>query len=168
MRAVKHLNYRPNFSARSLRTKRTFLVALIACDLGHAQIARIVSGVEAFLRAHGYGLLIANWDRTQEWLQQHSLHLLQRGVEGVITIDVTRFKVFPLPLVWVDLPGSQFPEPITPLKRQRLAAMGEAAAQSLLRQIEQKTGDFTKVGIAPEPVSGRLPPDTAVTVRSFF
>jgi DNA-binding LacI/PurR family transcriptional regulator len=167
MRAVKHLNYCPNFSARSLRTKRTFLVALIASDLGRSQVAPIVSGVEAFLRAHGYGLLIANWERTPEWFGQYSMHLLERGVEGVITIGVSPGKVFALPLVWVDLPGWQFPEPITPLKRQRLAAMGGAAAQSLLRQIEQKTGDCTKVGIAPEPVSP-LPPETAVTVRPLF
>jgi len=85
----------------------------------------------------------------------------------MITIGVTPFKVFALPLVWVELPGWHFPEPITPLKRQRLAAMGGAAAQSLLRQIEQKTGDCTKVGIAPEPVSP-LPPETAVTVRPLF
>jgi len=64
---VKHLNSCPNFSARSLRTKGTFLVALIGSDLGRSQVARIVSGVEAFLRAHGYGLLIANWERTLEW-----------------------------------------------------------------------------------------------------
>jgi DNA-binding LacI/PurR family transcriptional regulator len=69
MREVKHLDYCPNFCARSLRTKRTFLVAPIASELGHSQIARIVSEVEALLRAHGYGLLIANWERTPEWLR---------------------------------------------------------------------------------------------------
>jgi hypothetical protein len=52
------------------------------------------------------------------------MHLLQRGVEGVITIDVTPFNGFPHPWVLVDLPGSQFPQPITPLKRQRLARHG--------------------------------------------
>jgi len=86
----------------------------------------------------------------------------------MITIGVTPFKVFALPLVWVELPGWHFPEPITPLKRQRLAAMGGAAAQSLLRQIERKSGGCTKVGIAPEPVSGMLPLETAVIVRPLF
>jgi len=35
LRAARQLtNYRPNFSARSLRTKRTYTVALIASDFG--------------------------------------------------------------------------------------------------------------------------------------
>ena len=34
--AVRQLNYRPNLAARSLRTRRSYMVALVASDLGDA------------------------------------------------------------------------------------------------------------------------------------
>jgi DNA-binding LacI/PurR family transcriptional regulator len=54
LRAATRLNYRPNYSARSLRTKRTYTVAVLALDLGGAPAARIIAGAEGFLRANGY------------------------------------------------------------------------------------------------------------------
>src|SRR4030095_13938938 len=37
LRAARQLDYPPNFSARSLRTKRTYTVALITSDFGNPQ-----------------------------------------------------------------------------------------------------------------------------------
>ena len=50
LRAARQLDYRPNFSARSLRTKRTHMVAMIASDFGNPQVGGIVAGVELSLR----------------------------------------------------------------------------------------------------------------------
>lgn len=169
-RAARQLNYRPNFSARSLRTKRTYTVAMIASDFGNPQVGRIVAGVELFLREKGYSLLIASCDNTPEWFENHSTQLLQRGVEGIITIDTRPPRPprsFALPVVFVDLPNSKFPEPITNLKRQRLAAMGEAAAHSMVGHIEEKSGHLTRISLVPEPLVGFLPPETVVTVHKL-
>ena len=141
LRAAKQLNYRPNLAARSLRTRRSYLVALVASDLGNARTARIVAGVEGFLRGKGYLLVTTTCDRTAPGdCQNGAPQLLQRGIEGLISIDATLRKSIELPLVFIDLPASDGTEPITQLKRQQLLAMGKAAAQSLLGQIEQKTG----------------------------
>src|ERR1700733_4330565 len=43
-RAAAELNYRPNLWARSLRTKRTRMVAAIAHDFGRGEGARVVAG----------------------------------------------------------------------------------------------------------------------------
>ena len=80
----------------------------------------------------------------------------QRGIEGLIRIDATR-KSMALPQVYIDLPASNLPEPITLLKQEQLVAMGEAAAQSLLAQIEQKTGHLTGVSLSPKPAVGLVP-----------
>jgi hypothetical protein len=167
LRAARQLDYRPNFSARSLRTKRTYTVAMIASDFGNPQVGRIVAGVELFLREKGYSLLIASCDKTPEWFENHSTQLLQRGVEGIITIDTTPPRSFALPVVFVDLPNSKFPEPITNLKRHRLAAMGEAAANSIVGHIEEKSGSLTRIALAPESLVGFLPPETVVTVHKL-
>jgi DNA-binding LacI/PurR family transcriptional regulator len=161
--AVKQLNYRPNLAARSLRTRRSYMVALVASDLGDARTARIVAGIEGFLQAKGYLLVTSSWDRNTQGVQ--ASQLLHRGIEGVISTDATLPKSVALPLVFIDLPATDLPEPITPLKRERLLAMGEAAAQSLLTQIEQKTGYLTRVSLAPEPTVGLVPAGVRIAVE---
>jgi DNA-binding LacI/PurR family transcriptional regulator len=161
--AVRQLNYRPNLAARSLRTRRSYMVALVASDLGTAQTARIFAGVEGFLRAKGYLVVASSWDRTAQGA--HASQLLQRGIEGIISVGATLPKSMTLPLVFIDLPASDLPEPITVLKRERLLAMAEAAAQSLLTQIEQKTGHFTRVSLAPEPTVGLVPAGVGIAVQ---
>ena len=161
--AVRQLNYRPNLAARSLRTRRSYMVALVASDLGNAQTARIVAGVEGFLHARGYLVVASSWDRTAQ--AAHASQLLQRGIEGIITVDATLPKSMTLPLVFIDLPTSDLPKPITVLKSEHLLAMGEAAAQSLLAQIEQKTGHFTRVSLSPEPTVGVFPQGMGIAVQ---
>jgi hypothetical protein len=167
LRAARQLDYRPNFSARSLRTKRTYTVAMIAPDFGNPQVGRIVAGVELFLREKSYSLLIRSCDNTPEGFESHSRQLLQRGVEGIITIDTTPPRSFALPVVSVDLPNFKFLEPITSLKRQQLAAMGEAAANSIVRHIEERSGSLTRIALAPESQVGFLPPEMLVTVHKL-
>ena len=65
-RATKQLKYRPNLAARSLRTRRSYLVALVASDLGNARTARIIAGVEGFLSKKGYLLVTTTCARTHE------------------------------------------------------------------------------------------------------
>jgi hypothetical protein len=45
--------------------------------------------------------------------------------------------------------------------------MGEAAAQTILGHIEEKTGYLTRIALAPEPLVGYVPPETAVTVHNL-
>jgi DNA-binding LacI/PurR family transcriptional regulator len=166
LRAAKQLNYRPNLAARSLRTRRSYLVALVASDLGNARTARITAGVEAFLREKGYLLVTTTCDRLAPGaVEDGAPQLIQRGIEGVISIDATLPRSLALPLVFIDLPATDGPEPITAVKRERLVAMGEAAAQSLLAQIEQKTGHLTRVSLAPEPNMELVPPGIRIAVR---
>ena len=164
LQAAKQLNYRPNLAARSLRTRRSYLAALVAPDLGHPRTACIIAGVEGFLREKGYLLVTTTWDRTAcATCEDVAPQLLQRGIEGLIRIDATR-KSMALPQVYIDLPASNLPEPITLLKQEQLVAMGEAAAQSLLAQIEQKTGHLTGVSLSLKPAVGLVPSGIGVAV----
>jgi len=58
----------------------------------------------------------------------------------VITVDATPPRSFALPWVLVDLPNSKISRPHHHLKRQRLTAMGEAAAQAMLDISSRKPG----------------------------
>ncbi|HMK22544.1 MAG TPA: LacI family DNA-binding transcriptional regulator [Terriglobales bacterium] len=76
--AAARLNYRPNYSARSLRTKRSYTVAVLASDLGDGAVACIIAGAEDRLRSRGYGLLIAACDRRPEGFARDFSNLATR------------------------------------------------------------------------------------------
>ena len=49
-RAAAELNYRPNLWARSLRTKRTRMVAAVTADFGRRRVAEVVAGARKFFK----------------------------------------------------------------------------------------------------------------------
>ena len=50
LRAAAELNYRPNLWARSLRTKRTRMVAVVSRDFGHPAVAKVLAAAHATLQ----------------------------------------------------------------------------------------------------------------------
>src|SRR5579872_4900644 len=57
-RAAAELNYRPNLWARSLRTRRTRMVAVVAPDFGRGAVAKIIAGAQSRLHKKGYMLAL--------------------------------------------------------------------------------------------------------------
>src|SRR5216684_1118312 len=99
--AARDLNYRPNFLARSLRNKRTYTVGLIIEEIGDAYGSVVISGVEAYLRQHNYFFLTVIHRHDASMLREYSQLLLERGVEGFITVDTSLQEALPLPTVSV-------------------------------------------------------------------
>jgi DNA-binding LacI/PurR family transcriptional regulator len=137
-RAVAELNYRPNLWARSLRTKHTRMVAAIASDLGFAPAARVLAGVHRLLHRRGYLLVLGSFD-CASGSRNISAQLQQRGIEGVVAIDVTLPPEVELPIASVDLDYMTLLEPLADNLRTWLSELGESAAETVLRQIEQQT-----------------------------
>jgi LacI family transcriptional regulator len=99
--AAKKLNYRPNFFARTLRNKRTYTIGVIAEEIGDSYGSMVISGIEACLRKMDYFFLTVAARHDQNLLSQYSELLLQRGVEGFITVDTAVLEAPPLPMVAV-------------------------------------------------------------------
>jgi DNA-binding LacI/PurR family transcriptional regulator len=99
--AAKELNYRPNFFARTLRNKRTYTIGVIAEEIGDSYGSMVISGIEAYLRTMDYFFLTVAARHDQSLLSQYSELLLQRGVEGFITVDTTVLEAPSLPMVAV-------------------------------------------------------------------
>jgi DNA-binding LacI/PurR family transcriptional regulator len=99
--AAAELKYRPNFLARSLRKKRTYTVGLIIEEIGDVYGSIVISGVEAYLREHNYFFLTVIHRHDAALLREHSHLLLERGVEGFITVDTSLEEPLPLPTVSV-------------------------------------------------------------------
>jgi LacI family transcriptional regulator len=98
--AAEELKYRPNFFARTLRKRRTYTIGVIAREIGDPSVAMIISGIAAALSARNYFFLtVVHHD--PQIVQQYSEILLDRGVEGIITVDVTLPSALSLPTVAV-------------------------------------------------------------------
>jgi LacI family transcriptional regulator len=84
LRHAERLNYRPNWVARSLVTRRTFIVGLVVPDLMHSFFAEIASGVTKELAPLGYQIILANSDENLATERREIELLLARTVDGLV------------------------------------------------------------------------------------
>jgi DNA-binding LacI/PurR family transcriptional regulator len=99
--AARELNYRPNFFAQSLRKKRTYTIGVIMEEIGDAYGSMIISGIEQYLRSKNFFFLTVVHRHDPDLLDRYAQILLERGVEGFVTIDMQLREAPPLPTVAV-------------------------------------------------------------------
>ena len=85
--SARALEYRPNFFARTLRNKRTFTVGVIAHEIGDAYSSLVIAGIEKLVRERNYSFLTGIHRHKPELFEQYCNEFLQRGAEGIITVD---------------------------------------------------------------------------------
>jgi LacI family transcriptional regulator len=81
---IKELNYQPNWVARSLAGRRTFMIGLIVPDLMHSFFAEIAKGVSATIRPLGYDVVICNSEEDSALESSEVDRLLARQVDGLL------------------------------------------------------------------------------------
>src|SRR5271169_2263153 len=108
---IKELNYQPNWVARSLAARRTFMIGLIVPDLMHSFFAEIAKGVSGAIRPLGYDVVICNSEEDCAFESSEVDRLLARQVDGLIlasaqppsSLDVfERIEARGVPYVLVD------------------------------------------------------------------
>ena len=132
--AAAELNYRPNFWARSLRTKRTRMVAAITPDFGYPAAARVIAAAQERLQRQGYLLVLGRLD-SSDTTHIH-VQLQQRGIEGVIAVEAALPQPLDLPIASVDLTGLTASDFAEESVQSWLSELGISAADSVMRQIE--------------------------------
>lgn len=147
--AALELNYQPNFFARSLRKKRSYTIGVLAREISDAQGASVIAGIESVLRERDYIFIMGIHSDDPSLLERYSKSLLQRGVEGFITMDLSLNHGLTLPTVEIETRNEALyskQSAISPLiidattPQARLQSLGETAAKALLTQIELKQG----------------------------
>ncbi len=99
--AARKFNYRPSFFARSLRKGQTFSVGVLVPELSDGYASQVLEGVEEVLLEEGYFYLTASHRRRPDLLEQYPRLLMDRSVEGFITIDTALEHEFQVPVVAV-------------------------------------------------------------------
>lgn len=82
--AARALNYRPNVSARNLRTQRSMAVLMVVRDVGNPFYLDILKGVEATAREAGYSVLMGNTENDPERENEYFDMLRDGHADGMI------------------------------------------------------------------------------------
>jgi LacI family transcriptional regulator len=101
--AARQLDYRPNFFARSLRKRRTMTIGVIAHAIGDSYGSSVIAGIESGVRQKSYFFLTGIHRHDRELFERYTRLLLQRGAEGIITVDYNLAYSIPVPVV--AIPG---------------------------------------------------------------
>jgi len=81
---IKEMNYQPNWVARSLAARRTFMIGLIVPDLMHSFFAEIAKGVSETIRPLGYDVVICNSEEDSSLESSEVERLMARQVDGLM------------------------------------------------------------------------------------
>lgn len=107
--AAGRLNYRPSFTARSLRAQRSFTVGVVVPEISEGYAALVLSGIEDHLLQEGYFYFVVSHRHRSDLIEEYPRLLQQRAVEGLIAVDTACPEHVTIPLVAVsghrDLPG---------------------------------------------------------------
>jgi LacI family transcriptional regulator len=94
LQRARELNYRPNTTARSLRTGQTFMMGLIVPNMGDAYLCDISEGISQAIRSVGYGLVVCPSQEDPELEQQQIELMLSRQVDALLIVSMEESAPF--------------------------------------------------------------------------
>lgn len=84
--AIAKLNYQPNMMAQSLRTQRTYMIAMMIADISNAFYHSLVRSAQNIARQNHYDVLISDTDQLYENEKLFCDAVIRRAVDGVIIV----------------------------------------------------------------------------------
>lgn len=115
-RSIRDLGYRPDGLARSLRTQRTHLVALLIPDITNPFYPVLARGLESGMNGSGYRVVICNTDSDLERDLEFVTEVCDRRVDGIVldsfamSVEQLRERTGPaLPVVWIGADVADHP-----------------------------------------------------------
>jgi LacI family transcriptional regulator, galactose operon repressor len=99
--AARELDHKPSDLAGAFSVKRSSTIGVIAAEVGDPYGQLIIGGIERHLCAKGFFYLTALHHHEKELAESYSRLLLERGVEGFITVDTPIVREPALPTVAV-------------------------------------------------------------------
>jgi len=89
--AVKKLGYFQNFTARSLKTNSTNMIALVTADISNPYMITVAKAIENLIQEQNYNLLVCSTEGDPEREFAHLNMQMSRNVDGIV-INATGFN----------------------------------------------------------------------------
>jgi LacI family transcriptional regulator len=164
LKRAKELDYRPNWVARSLVTRRTYTIGLLLPDFTHPFFADIAKTIAETVRPRGYHVIISYFEEDPVLERAEADSLLARRVDGLILASSQtpdRLELFEqlrtrkVPLVLIDRPIEGVRASFVGVDNE---AVGRLATTHLIergcRRIAHLRGP--KIGLADKRLNGYL------------
>ena len=100
--AAQKLNYRPNFLARSLRTRQTFTIGVIVPEFSEGYFTMVMNGVEEHLLQAGYLHFVVSHQGRGDLLEGYPRILTERAVDGFILVNTMLQESVNVPVVSIS------------------------------------------------------------------
>jgi len=145
LEVVRELNYRPNAIARSMVRRSTRTIGLVITSVSNALFSPVTIGVEEILRGHGYQLVLANVETSDDEMAAVEA-LRAQQVDGFIFMSntINTFKAHMLQLKQEQIPFVTINRNLDDAEFHRVhfddVGAGRIATQHLLSQGHTRFG----------------------------
>ena len=103
--AAKKMGYRPNYFARMLNNKRSFMVGIMSPDLAEGYDSEILNGIELALNEKDYLYFVSSHHWNSDRIKKRLDEFTARGAEGFILINTPAERTNHLPIVTIGPSG---------------------------------------------------------------
>lgn len=100
--AAKKFNYKPNFLARSLRTRQTFTVGVIVPEFSEGYFTMVMNGIEEHLLEAGYLHFVVSHQGRPDLIDGYPRLLTERAVDGFILVNTLLREPVDVPVVSIS------------------------------------------------------------------
>ncbi|MGH9432783.1 MAG: LacI family DNA-binding transcriptional regulator [Terriglobia bacterium] len=100
--AAELFNYRPNFFARSLRSRRSYTIGVLVPEVSEGYAALVLSGIEDHLLQEGYFYFVVSHRHKPDLIDEYPKLLLERSIDGLIAVDTPFHEECRVPAVVVS------------------------------------------------------------------
>src|SRR5882724_5808666 len=164
LKRAKELDYRPNWVARSLVTRRTYTIGLLLPDFTHPFFADIAKTIAETVRPRGYHVIISYFEEDPDLEKVEADSLLARRVDGLILASSQspeRLELFEdlrarkMPLVLIDRPIEGVRASFVGVDNE---AVGRLATTHLIERGCKRIAHLRgpKIGLAAKRLNGYL------------
>jgi DNA-binding LacI/PurR family transcriptional regulator len=100
--AAKKFNYKPNFLARSLRTRQSFTIGVIVPEFSEGYFTMVMNGVEEHLLQAGYLHFVVSHQGRPDLIDGYPRLLTERAVDGFILVNTLLRETVEVPVVAIS------------------------------------------------------------------
>jgi LacI family transcriptional regulator len=108
-KAIKKLNYHPNYGARAMVSGRSHMLGLLVSRITNPFFPELIEGFEQIASINGFEIMISAVGQQPGYGQEAVRRMLSRNVEGAAIMthgmsaaDLEEFKIYGTPLVFID------------------------------------------------------------------
>lgn len=91
-KAIEKLNFSPNYVAKSLSEKKTYVIGVLVPSINNLYFTEIVTELEKHIVKKNYTINLLSFDSNWEYEKIHLINMQNRQVDGLIIMDSSASK----------------------------------------------------------------------------